>query len=491
MKSTPLKILFVASEMTPLAKTGGLADVVGALARELLQRGHDIRVVLPFYRAIRENLRGYGSAISSMLVPMGGEELGCSVAVVQGPGGVPVYLIEHHQMFDREGFYHDKEVRDYPDNARRFGFLCRAALRLCEELDFQPDIIHAHDWQAGLLPHAILQDSNGSGRPATILTIHNLAYQGVYPLTEGGVIGISPEALTPEGFEWYGGINLLKGGLLYADLLNTVSPGFATEIRQPGNGFGMEGILEQRADDLYGILNGIDDEEWNPETDIHLPAHYNVKDLTGKAVCKRALQQTLHLREEEDTPIFGLVGRFTQQKGFHLALEALTHLLASGKELQVAILGSGDPILADAFTALSYRFPGSVGLHVGYSEPIAHLIEAGSDFFVMPSIFEPCGLNQMYSLRYGTLPIVRATGGLNDTVQHVDEETGKGTGFKFVEPHTDALEAVLRQALRLYHDNPRLITKMRKAAMRKDFGWAKSVNEYEKLYKKALKKAKR
>lgn len=487
MTKRPLRILFVASEMAPLAKTGGLADVVSALSAQLRLRGHDVRVVLPFYASIRDNLRAYGSALPSMGVPMGGHTEWCSVAMVQGPGNVPVYLLEHHGFYSREGFYNDASMGDYPDNPRRFGFLCRAALRLCHDTGFEPDILHAHDWQAGLLPWAARQpDSPLARRPHSVLTIHNLAYQGVYPAFHGELLGIPEELLGGDGFGWYGKLGLLKGGLLFADALNTVSPGFAREIQQPGGGFGLEEILQSRRDDLFGILNGIDGEEWSPGKDPYLPTPYTAKKMAGKKDCKRALQESLNLDVEKGTPLFGLVGRFTQQKGYHLALNALERLLPEGN-MQVAVLGSGDPTLGEAFTALAARHPGAVGLHVGYSNQLAHLIEAGSDFFLMPSLFEPCGLNQMYSQRYGTLPIVHATGGLDDTVDHADEASDTGTGFKFHTPTPAALEAALREAMRLWRENPAFLRRMQERAMARDFSWDRSVKEYEALYRHAMK----
>lgn len=483
-----LKILFVASEMTPLAKTGGLADVVSALSVQLRGRGHDVRVLLPFYAPIREELRAYGSALSSMGVPMGGQTEWGSVAIVQGPGNVPVYLLEHHGFFSREGLYTDAAMVDYPDNPRRFGFLCHAALRLCHDAGFEPDIIHAHDWQAGLLPWAVRQPTSPlSRRPRTVLTIHNLAYQGVYPIGFGEHLGLAPEDLGDDGFGWYGQLGLLKGGLLLADVLNTVSPGFAREIQQPGGGFGLEQVLQSRREDLVGILNGIDESEWSPENDPYLPAPFSARKPSGKKHCKRALQESLDLAADPAVPLFGLVGRFTQQKGYHLAIDVLGPLLRE-QPMQVAILGSGDPALADAFEALARRHPGAVGLHVGYSNQLAHLIEAGSDFFLMPSLFEPCGLNQMYSQRYGTLPIVRATGGLDDTVEQANEQTGEGTGFKFRDPTVPALDGAVREALRLWRDNPAFLRKMQRRAMKRDFSWDRSVEEYEALYERALAK---
>ncbi len=481
------RILFIASEFASLAKTGGLADAVASLAARLRRHGHDARAVLPFYRSVREQAIETRVSLDSMCVVMGQGEEWCAVHETEC-GGVPAMLLENHRFFDRPGLYHDSQMRDYSDNPRRFGFLCRAALQWCMDGGFAPDIVHCHDWQAALAPmylkawfwnHPVL------GKAASVLTIHNIAYQGAYPAAHAAYLGIGPDSFTEDKFESYGGINLLKGGIYYADAVNTVSRGHAREITAPYGGFGLAPYLSNKREAFSGILNGVDYSVWSPESDSLLPARYSARDLSGKAACKRALQERFGLEPRGDIALFGAIGRLTGQKGFQLLRDCIEQAMQT-MQMQFVMLGSGDSDLAAFFSALPSRYPGRAAAWIGYSDELAHWIEAGADFFVMPSLFEPCGLNQLYSLRYGTPPIVRATGGLNDTVEQYNEATGGGTGFKFMAPTPEALRDTIGWAVSTYYDRPAHLQAMIRRGMAKDFSWDRSIQEYEALYETAL-----
>ncbi len=354
---------------------------------------------------------------------------------------VQVYFVESDKYFSRWGLYHDANFNDYLDNPRRFGFLTRAALQLCKDLGFEADVVHAHDWHSALAPAYLkIWDWNDAilGNAASLLTIHNIAYQGKYPATHLDYLGLQRGNFTPDKFEDYGAISFLKGGIVYADMVNTVSPNYARETRTPELGYGMAPYLNNKGENYIGILNGCDYTQWNPETDTVIPAKYSPEDLSGKAVCKRELQKRFGLQVTPDIPIVGVVSRLVDQKGLNLLAQSIERLVQAMR-VQFVVLGSGDKTLEAFYGRLPVRYPGRIGSYIGYSDEVAHWIEAGSDFFVMPSIFEPCGLNQMYSLKYGTLPIVRATGGLDDSVQQYNEVTGEGTGFKFNEASANAI----------------------------------------------------
>jgi starch synthase len=482
-----LNILMVSSEMTPFAKTGGLADVVGALPKALAQRGHTVFVVLPKYGEIDGYKHGLRYFHGPMGVWMGGEQEWCAVHTTERDG-VGIYFIEHNDFFDRPGLYHDKAMRDYRDNPRRFAFLSRAALQLCLDKGFRPDVVHAHDWQTALIP-AYLRIWNWDntvlwGVPS-VLTIHNLAYQGIYHKANYPYMSLGWGNFTPDKFEYYDAINMLKGGIYFADMVNTVSPTYADEIRAPGRGNGLDDHLRWKGDRFWGILNGVDYDVWNPEHDRLLPATYNVFNLDGKKHCKWALQEHFGLRQDDNVALLGLVGRFTEQKGHYLFAQILEHLLWN-VNVQVVVLGSGEKDLEGFFTTMAHRYGDRVGTHIGFSEPLAHLIEAGSDFFVMPSRFEPCGLNQIYSLRYGTLPIVRATGGLNDTVYNYDPGSGNGTGFKFYDFTPEALFNTIVWAVATYYDRKDHQYQLIGNAMGQRFTWDMSAMTYEYAYLRAM-----
>lgn len=466
-----LKILFAVSECVPFAKTGGLADVAGALPTALARRGHDVRVVMPRYRTSKtypsEPLPG------SLGVDTGVGTLWCGVHRGELDGNVPVYLLEHDALYDRDGIYGDA-WGDFGDNALRYTLLSRGALALRGHLGFWPDLVHVHDWQTSLVP----VDLAAQNEPlATVMTIHNLGYQGVFDMGASAVMGRDPALLAALGVEHFGTLNLLKGGIVNATCLSTVSPRYASEIQTAEGGAGLDGELRRRGDALVGILNGIDDETWNPSTDRHLPAQYGIHDLANKAQSKRALQRVLGLYERPDVPLFGVVSRFVTQKGIDILAEALSLVL--DLDFQFAVLGAGESWAEDLFSHLSVISP-KVGAKIGYDEQLAHLIEAGSDVFVMPSRYEPCGLNQLYSQRYGTPPIVRAVGGLMDTVTHEVD------GFVFGELSARALAATIVHAADTYQHRREHFRAMQLNGMRKRLGWDQAATHYEALYRMAI-----
>ncbi len=484
-----MNILMIASECVPFAKTGGLADVVGALPHYLNALGHRAIVVMPKYSLIDYARHGINPLIDSLGVWMGTQIEWVKVHMTR-KYGIEVYFIEFHQYYDRWGIYHDANFLDYPDNARRFGLLNRAALEVCRALDFKPDIVHSHDWQAGLAPGYLKiwhWNDPVLSQAASILTIHNLAYQGVYPKADYEYLGLQPGNFTPDKFESNGYINFLKGGIQYADMLNTVSPTYAWETRTPSGGYGLAPYLNDRGDDYLGILNGVDYTLWNPATDALLPARYCLNDLSGKAICKRTLQERFGLHVDPKVPIIGVISRLAEQKGLDLLAKTIEKVLKD-MIVQFVVLGAGDKSLEAFYGQLPLAFPGSVGSFIGYNEALAHQIEAGADFFIMPSIYEPCGLNQIYSLKYGTLPIVRATGGLDDTVVQYDETTGTGTGFKFQEASPAAIYYTIGWAVSTYYDRPQHMHNMICQAMQQNFSWEESVLQYEAMYHQAIRK---
>jgi len=486
--SPSLKILMVASEMVPFIKAGGLGDVVGSLSLELKKLGHDVRVVIPKYASNIYLDRKVSRVLPSMGVWMGGVCEWCSVQSVTTECGVPVYLIEHNYFFGRSGLYHDSGMNDYTDNPRRFAFLSRAALQLCIDIGFSPDVIHANDWQTALCPaYSKVWHWNDArlGRAASVLTLHNVAYQGVYPHDHWAYIGLGAANFTKDKFESYGRINMLKGGIHFADVVNTVSPTYAHETTTPFGGFGLAPYLTDKGGNYLGILNGADYNVWSPDKDVLIPARYGRRNMSGKAKCKRAVQKEFLLREDDHVALIGTVGRLVDQKGFDLIAGCIDSILRS-MHVQFVILGSGDGGLEHYFGDLPGRHPGRAGSFIGFNNRLAHLIEAGCDFFLMPSKHEPCGLNQLYSQRYGTLPIVHATGGLDDTVINYDEGTGDGTGFKFWEPSVRSLFYTVGWAISTFYDRTHHMAKLIQSAMQQDFSWRKSAHEYVKLYEKAI-----
>ncbi len=483
-----LKILFIASEMAPFAKTGGLADVVGTLPKYLIKLGHEVRIIIPKYSGIDFREYTLEIAVEPMGVWMKYNEEWCSVFKTNITNNIPVYFIEHHGFFNREGIYHDHNMNDYLDNPQRFGFFSRAALQLAKDIQYTPDIVHVHDWQTALVP-AYLKTWEFNdpylGKSASLLTVHNAAYQGIYSANHYNYLGIDIKHFHSDAFESHRRMNLLKGGIYFSDLVNTVSQSYADEIRSPYGGFGLAPYFSNKGEHFYGILNGVDYEEWSPDQDKYLPTNYSIKTIKDKLKVKSELQKRFLLKEDVKIPVIGVIGRFVDQKGFHLLAQIIRRIVDQ-MIVQIVILGTGDNSLEGFFGYLPNEYPGRVGSYIGFSNELAHLIEGGADFFLMPSIYEPCGLNQLYSLRYGTLPIVRATGGLNDTVINYNENTGEGTGFKFWDISADALYYCVGWAISTYFDRKQHIEKMIKTAMSMDYSWEKSALEYEKAYLQAI-----
>ncbi|MFA5042885.1 MAG: glycogen synthase GlgA [Kiritimatiellia bacterium] len=478
---TATRILFVVSECAPFAKVGGLADVAGALPKALRRLGYDARIVLPLYAGV--NRARHGIVFERpFTVQMGPRDY--PAAVWSGRmADVPVRFIECGRFFDRPGIYGDTSG-DYPDNAARFAFFCRAALETCRSGPFIPDIVHCHDWHTALLPFFLKTAEYSETRPAraaSVLTIHNIGYQGLFPAGALSDLGIGPPDSIPGQLEYFGRINFLKAGIKCADYLATVSPTHARELLDFSSGGGLTAELLERKRDFKGILNGVDYAEWDPARDPLLPAHYTAAEPGGKAVCKAALQRTFGLDERPDLPVFGIVARLARQKGLGLLAEIMPRVL-DNMAIQFVALGTGDRFFESFLLNLARRHPRRAAARIEFSDKLSHLIEAGGDFFLMPSLYEPCGLTQMYAMLYGTLPIVRAVGGLADTVENYDEASGRGTGFKFQDAAPRALYNTIGWAVSTWFDRPRHIALLRRQAMRRDFSWDKAAREYSEVY---------
>ena len=486
--STPLRIVMIASECVPYAKTGGLADVVGALPKALKQMGHDVRIIIPKYASIDAAKYGLKPFHSPMGVWMGGLEEWCSVDMTHTEEGVPVYFIEHQGFFGRDGIYNNARHEDYIDNPRRFAFFTRAALQLCIDQHFEVDIVHVHDWPTAPATAYLktwFWNSSVLGQAASILTIHNIGHQGKYGRDQYAYSGLGWDHFTTDKFEDLGNINYLKGGIHFADMVTTVSPTYAEETRNTEMGAGLSAYLRAKGDAYIGILNGVDYQEWNPETDPLIPARYSAADLQGKANCKMALQQHFGLEVNANIPLIGVVSRFASQKGLDLLYPAI-HSVLKEMLVQFVVLGSGEKDLEYKYMQLPAQYPGKVGSFIGYNNELSHWIEAGSDFFMMPSRYEPCGLNQMYSLRYGTLPIVHATGGLVDSVEQYDEYDGAGTGFLFWDAGPRSIHNTIGWVVSTYFDRKEHMASLIQNAMRQRFSWERSAEEYVKVYNQAL-----
>jgi starch synthase len=476
-----MKVLFVSSEVFPLAKTGGLADVCGALPVGLLSQGIDVRVLLPGYPGAKA-----AASLSGATLDLG-DPLGVGATrLLEGtlPGTeVPLWLLDCPDLYEREGgLYGDAAGVDWPDNALRFGLLGRVAALLSIAgpfSDWNPDVVHAHDWQAGTAAaHLALW---GRSEAKTVFTIHNLEYAGLFGHDVLGPLGLPESVFSMDGLEFYGGVSFLKSGLYYSDRITTVSPTYAREIQSPIAGRGLHGLLAGRAEQLTGILNGIDTEVWNPSTDAHLPARYSASDIRGKAENKRRLRAEVGL-DEEDGPLIGVVSRLSSHKGLDLVLDCVTEIVGAGA--QMVVLGSGDSELQQGFQGAARRWPGRVAVNVGFDEGLAHRIQAGSDLMLVPSRAEPCGLTQMIAQRYGTLPVVRQTGGLADSVRDV-VSADKGTGFVFHDPDAPHLMRAVHRALRTYRD-PSTWDAIQQRVMGLELDWARPAREYADLYEELL-----
>ena len=459
-----MKIAICASEVVPFAKTGGLADVAGALSLALEKEKQDIVIIMPRYKEIDGKKFGL-------------QRLNSGISYCLAGSKIKVYFIENEQYFNRQGLYQGSNG-DYKDNLERFAYYCRRSLSLLKEINFKPDIIHLHDWQASLIPvylKTIYSDDQFYKNTRTVLTVHNIGYQGIFPKDEFPKLGLDWNLFDVDGLEFYGKINTLKGGMVFADLINTVSPTYAKEIRTPEFGFGLEGVLNKRSSSLYGILNGVDYDIWNPQSDKFISANFSFLNPEGKAKNKEELQRLCNLPNLKDVPLFGIVSRLAEQKGFDILSEAVEEICGMG--IQMVILGTGDLRYHQILEEAARKRPKNISLNLKFDDPLAHKIYAGSDFFLMPSKYEPCGLGQLIALRYGTIPVVFKTGGLADTVKAAN-------GFIFDSYSSINLVKVIKKAIAAFLDKKKwnaLISR----AMKSDFSWEISSREYRRLYEKA------
>ncbi|MDI6889794.1 MAG: glycogen synthase GlgA [Thermodesulfovibrionales bacterium] len=479
-----MRILIATPEAVPYAKTGGLADVAGALIKKYRDMKKEAYIILPLYRKIKKGdvlLKNTGLKIK---VPIGDREIEGGIF----SGESLTYFIDCDEFFDREELYGTPQG-DYIDNASRFIFFSRGVLETCKALNFKPDVIHCNEWQTGLIPlylKTIYRLDKFFKDTATMLTIHNLGYQGLFPASEMPLTGLGWELFNPEGIEFYGRINFLKAGLVSADVLTTVSYTYAKEILKKESGFGLEGVLQRREKDLYGVINGIDYKEWDPSKDRFLPKNFDIKNLQGKRECKRRLVKEVSL-DKLERPFIGMITRLSAQKGLDLVLQSIEELLSLGVNL--ILLGKGEEAFHIGFSEVANRYKGRVSVTIGFEEPLAHRIYAGSDFFLTPSRYEPCGLGQLISMRYGSIPIGRRTGGLVDTIQDYDPLTSKGTGFLFSDHTPSAMLDAVKRALCVYTDKDKM-QRIIVNAMKMDFSWKRSAERYIELYDYVTKKRK-
>ena len=478
-----MRVLFVSSEIYPLAKTGGLADVSAALPKALSALGVEMQLLLPGYPKAIESAAN--KSVEVELADFIGAGPMRLISARTPDTSLPIWLVDCPSLFRRSGGpYQDENGQDWPDNALRFAVFNHIAARLSLGLilaNWRADIVHANDWHAGLLP-AILAGTSGQ-RPATVFTMHNLAFQGLFPADLYPQLGLTGDSLIPDGLEFYGNISFLKAGISYSDRLTTVSPTYAREILTAEYGCGLEGLLQRRAKDLVGILNGVDYRIWDPATDAHLPANFNVQNIAGKRVCKTALQAELGLEVDSEAALVVLVSRVTEQKMADVVAETLPRIIENGA--QCALLGDGDRLLEERFKLAARHHPGRIAVRIGYEEPLAHRLLAGGDILLHPARFEPCGLTQLYAMRYGTLPVVRNTGGLRDTVVDATDHSvrrGTATGFAFESANTAHLLHCIERALALY-SQPLAWRKVQRHAMVQDFGWSESARRYLALYR--------
>lgn len=484
----PLRILFATPEAIPFAKTGGLADVAGALPKFLQKLGSELMVVMPYYRMVKKSglpLRYLGEEIE---VSLGDEMLRADIYEGKLNPDIPIYFIGRDEFFDRENLYSTSRG-DYFDNAERFIFFSKAVLLFCKLIGFSPDIIHHHEWQTGLIPaylKSIYRNDPFYSHTAAVFTIHNIAYQGLFKKEKFWLTGLPIEMYNPEGIEFWERINFMKAGIVYADVINTVSEKYSEEIQIPEYGYGLEGILRKRREDLYGIINGVDYQDWDPSHDPHLIVQYDLGSISKKTECKKDLLKEFSLPLSlEKSPLLGMISRLADQKGFDLLMEILDELFTL--DIGFVLLGTGDQKYHDLFTQVARKYPQKAGIRIAYDDRLAHKIEAGADLFLMPSKYEPCGLNQIYSLKYGTIPVVRATGGLDDTITNYDPATGRGNGFKFTRYEAKELLNQIKVAIGFYYQ-PDHWKRLIRNAMTSDFSWQKSAETYLQLYRKTLEK---
>ena len=478
-----MKIAMISPEIVPFAKTGGLADVVGTLSVALERQGHDLCLIMPAYRSVLQGGFSLEDTSLKFSVPVSNKQEEASVLSARLGNNIKVYFVRSDRYFDRDFLYASAQG-DYSDNAERYIFFCRAALEILRHR--QVEVIHCHDWHSALAIVFLKTQTDRYVELAsskTLFTIHNLGFQGIFGSADWHLLNLDRSFFTPPYLEFYGSINFLKGALVFADKITTVSPTYAREIMDAEQGFGLQGVLRERARDIVGILNGVDYTKWNPETDPWIAKNYSAHNLTPKASCKKSLQTGLGLPAKSNVALLGAVSRLTSQKGFDLFEKIFEQLME--REIQIVVLGSGEPRYEHFFTSAAASFPEKVAARNVFDEPLAHQIEAGGDIFLMPSLYEPCGLNQMFSLKYATIPIVRAVGGLKDTVEDYDSEKRTGTGFVFGSYDALAFLEAIDRALRVFQEK-RVWTALRRRAMSMDFSWDHSAQAYSNLYEQLL-----
>jgi starch synthase len=483
-----MKVLFVSSEAVPFAKTGGLADVAGALPVELFKLGCDVRLVMPLYRCVYDACDHLSLVTDNLLIAL--DTHYCWAQIWEGrlAESVPVYFVKCDQFFDRDGLY-GTSTADYADNAQRYIFFCKAVIELCCRIDYAPEVISCHDWQTGMLPAYLdyaCRDSKLFRKTASVYTIHNIAYQGIFDTERFALTGLTESHRSVTGFEYWGKINLMKAGIVYADMITTVSEQYSRDIQSGQYGWGLDGVIRERRNDVCGILNGVDYELWNPEQDPHIHTRYTPRTLGGKRKCKQDLLNYFGMFPHLiDRPLFGMITRLVQQKGLDLVADIFDELMA--RDTGFVLLGSGDQEYQDLFIEKTQRYQGKAGIVIAYDNVLAHKIEAGCDMYLMPSRYEPCGLNQIYSLKYGTVPIVRATGGLDDSIDDCGTDAEHGTGFKFSDYTPEALLSAIDRACAVFSNQP-LWRQLQKRGMLRDFSWKVSAAAYIDVFLRAIQK---
>ncbi len=473
-------------EVAPYSNTGGLAEVLSALPATLRKRGHEVTVMTPLYKCVKDGVHHLSDTGLKIIVDLGGTKY---------PGEVwrqgDCYFIRNDSLFCRDELY-GREGVDYEDNDVRFAFFSKAVLETLRINEMKVDVIHSHDWQTALIPLYMKTEYRDDGvldGVASVFTVHNLAYQGLFTRETMDAVGLPRELFTPEALEFYGKVNFIKGGIRFADVLTTVSRRYAREIQESEMGCGLEGLLRERRGDLFGIVNGVDYGKWSPENDPFIPSNYHSDDLAGKKRCKEELRRSFGLSDMGDVPLVGMISRLDPQKGFDLIERSAKGLMSL--PIQMVFLGQGTADIRDFLEGLAGAYPGRVGVRIGYDDPLAHRIEAGSDIYLMPSRYEPCGLNHLYSLRYGTIPVVRATGGLDDTIVNYSAKRRNGNGFKFRSYRPEALLRALGRAVDLYLSDREEWQRLQKRVMKEDHSWERSVTRYEWVYRRAMGKVRR